>query len=147
MYDFPCLWETSRFPLQSKGKAQRRGKREMTYLTLHPFQDAKTSKASSCWKHTEGITPLVTLGQGTASMWFFQRLLEITPSGVEHKERAQISVPGIVALKLRDLMCEERNRHPQTYPRQCKSYILSVPNPGQEKRGMKKAELCVTQRN
>lgn len=33
-------------------------------------------------------------------------------------------------------MCEERNSHPQTYPRQCKSYILNVPNPGQEKRSI-----------
>lgn len=68
-----------------------------------------------------------------ASTWLLQRLLEIVPSGVEHEEGAQISEPGIVALKLKDLMCEGR-RHSQTYPRQCKSSILSVPNPGQEKR-------------
>lgn len=70
----------------------------------------------------------------TANMCLFQRLLEIVSIGVEHKEGAQISKPGTVALKLKDLMCEERSRRSQTYPRQCKSCILSVPNPGQEKR-------------
>ena len=64
MPDFSCPWETSRFPLQSEGKAQPRGKGEMTYSTLHPFLDAKTSKASSCWEHAGGITPLVTLNLG-----------------------------------------------------------------------------------
>lgn len=59
---------------------------------------------------------------------------EIVSSSIEHKERAQIPEPGIVPLKPKDLMWEERSRHSQTYPRQCKSCILSVPNPGEKKR-------------
>ena len=39
-----------------------------------------------------------------------------------------------MALKLKDVMWEERSRHSQTYPRQCKSYIFSVPNSRQERK-------------
>lgn len=41
--------------------AQRQGRNDST---LHPFLDAKTSKASSCWEHAGEITPFVTLDLG-----------------------------------------------------------------------------------
>jgi len=36
----------------------------MKYPTPHPFLEAKTLKASSCWEHVGGITPLVTSDLG-----------------------------------------------------------------------------------
>lgn len=130
-----CPWETSRFPMQSEGKTQPKGKGEM-------LLDAKILQVSRCWElagELYFLSPWICVRR-TASMWFFQKLLEIVSSGVEHKEGAQISETGIVALKLKDFMWEERNRQTsQAYPRQCQASIWSVPNPGQEERS---SSLC-----
>lgn len=85
--------------------AQRQGRNELL--------DAKILQVS---RHWELAGELYFLSRWiwvrrTASIWFFQKLLEIMSSGVEHKEGAQISEIGIVELKLKDFMWEERNRH------------------------------------
>lgn len=98
--------------------AQRQGRNE--------FLDAKILHVSNCWEFVEELcflSPWIWVRK-TASMWLFQKLLEIVSSGVEHKERVQISETEIVALKLKDFMWEERSRQTsQTYPRHCQAYI------------------------
>lgn len=114
--------------------AQRQGRNELL--------DAETLQVSSCWElagELYFLSPWIWV-RTTARLWFFQKLLEIVSSGVEHKEGAQISETGMVALKLKDFMWEERSRQTsQKYARQCQAYIKSVPNPGQEERS---SSLC-----